>query len=57
MELLQHAVVTLVALAAGAVVIRRVLGFAAPPAKPAGCAGCPAARAASGSTAGVSPRR
>ena len=42
MDLLQDAVVTLVACAAMAVLFRRVLGFARPSAGP-GCANCPSA--------------
>lgn len=50
MEIVQHAVVTLVALAASAVLCRRVFGFASPPAPGTGCAGCPSAQDACGAT-------
>lgn len=45
-EILQHAVVTLVALAASAVLVRRVFGFVEPRASRIGCAGCPSAQGA-----------
>ena len=41
MEILQHAVVTMVALAAAAVVLRRLFGFLSPRAEQPRCAGCP----------------
>jgi hypothetical protein len=50
MEILQHAVVTLVALAASAVLVRRVFGFVEPRAGRTGCAGCPSAQGACGPT-------
>jgi hypothetical protein len=46
-ELFQDAVVTLAALSAAAVVVRRVLGLVRPAAKP-GCTGCPSAPGACG---------
>jgi hypothetical protein len=46
MEILQHAVVTLVALAASAVLVRRGFGFVEPRAGRTGCAGCPSAQGA-----------
>lgn len=50
MEILQHAVVTLVALAASAALFRRVFGFVGPRAGRTGCAGCPSAQGACGAT-------
>jgi hypothetical protein len=46
MEILQHAVVTLVALAASAVLCRRVVGVVGHPAGRTECAGCPSAQGA-----------
>lgn len=50
MEIFQHTVVTLVALAASAALCRRVFGFAGPRAGRTGCAGCPSAQGACGGT-------
>jgi len=50
MEIWQHAVVTLAALAAGTLVWRRVFGVVAPRTPTGGCAGCPSARGACGTT-------
>lgn len=50
MEILQHAVVTLVALGASAALVRRVFGFAGPRAGRTGCAGCPSAQGVCGAT-------
>jgi len=50
-EFLQNAVVTLVALGAGGVVVRRVLGVGAPRSRPPGCAKCASGHDACGSTA------
>ena len=44
MAILQHALVTLLALAAGAVLFRRVFGVAGTSAGKRGCTGCPSAR-------------
>ncbi len=46
MEIFQHAVVTVVALAAGALVLRRVFGFLSPRAEAPRCAGCPSTQSA-----------
>ena len=54
MEILQHAVVTLVALAASAVLVRRVFGFIKPRAGRTNCAGCPSAPGTRGAT--IQPR-
>jgi len=51
MEILQHAVVTLVALAASAVLVRRVFGSIKPRAGRTSCAGCPSAPGSCGATA------
>lgn len=51
MEILQHAVVTLVALAAAAVVLRRLFGFLSPRAEEPRCAGCPSTQGACAPTA------
>lgn len=48
MEMFQHVVVTVVALAAGTVLGRRVFGFVGPRSTKAGCAGCPSAPGACG---------
>ncbi len=45
-DMLQFAFVTLVAVAAGAVVVRRALGFIRPRAGHTGCAACPSAEGA-----------
>ena len=50
MEILQHAVVTLLALAAVAVLYRRIVGFAGPGAAGTGCDGCPSAERTCGTT-------
>lgn len=50
MEIVQHAVVALIALAAGAVLVRRVFGFVGPRAGRTSCAGCPSAPGARGAT-------
>ena len=44
MEIVQHAVVTLVALAASAALCRRVFGSMRPSTRQTGCAGCPSAQ-------------
>ena len=44
-ELLQHIVVTIVALGAGAVIVRRVTGVVRTPAATPKCSSCPSARA------------
>jgi len=49
-EMLQHAIVTLVALAAGTAVVRRIFGFVGRRARRTGCASC-----ASGSGACATP--
>jgi hypothetical protein len=53
-ELLQHAVVTAVALGAAWVLVRRVFGVFAPEAKAPGCASCAAGQAACGHAAAPS---
>lgn len=53
MEILQHAVVTLVALAASALLCRRVFGFVGPGAGRTCCARCPSAEGACGATTHV----
>jgi hypothetical protein len=51
MEMLQHAVVTLVALAASAAVFRRAFRFARPPRTgETACSGCPSTQVACGAT-------
>ena len=51
MEILQHAVVTLVALAAGTAVFRRAFRFARPlRAEESACSGCPSAQGLCGAT-------
>jgi hypothetical protein len=53
MEILQHAVVTLVALAASGLVFRRVFGFVGRRAGGSGCAACPSAKGACGGSTQV----
>jgi hypothetical protein len=43
-DILQHAVVSVVALAASGTLVRRVFGFALPNARRTGCAACPSGR-------------
>ena len=50
MEIFQHAVVTLLALAASALVFRRVFGFVGRSAGRSGCAACPSAKGSCGTT-------
>lgn len=54
-EILQHIVVTLVALAAGSTLVHRMVGCVGTRAGRSGCAGCPSARSACG--AGRTPGR
>jgi hypothetical protein len=50
MEIVQHAVVTVVALAAAVVVCRRVFGFVGSGAERTSCEGCPSTESACGAT-------
>jgi hypothetical protein len=53
-DLLQDAVVTVAALGAGSLVLRRLFGFVRPAAKP-GCASCPSARGDCATPAATEP--
>lgn len=49
-EISQHIIVTLIALAASATLVRRMFGPVGPHATRTGCDGCPSARRACGTT-------
>lgn len=56
-EWLQHLTVTLVALAALVVIVRRVFGFLRPPAKGAACASCPSSKNTCAPSSAAEPPR